>query len=255
METKSFALCKVKMAAGDTDGTFEAVVSVFGNVDQGGDRMIKGAFKRTLEEKGMPPVVWSHEWQVPPIGTIESASETDEGLLVKGRLFVGSSEDHAVARQVYTAMKAGALKEFSFGYQTKESRSVEEDGEEIREITDVDLFEVGPTLVGMNPETRLVGVKALEQAVAAEIATKAGRVLSKANESKLADAHTAIGEVLAQVATEEDPKTSQPSAAKNQQAEDNPEPNSEESDEEAQARINRLLLAGPNDPLTQEQTA
>jgi hypothetical protein len=38
-------------------------------------------------------------------------------------------EDHAVARQVYTAMKAGALKEFSFGYATKASNDVTEDGE------------------------------------------------------------------------------------------------------------------------------
>src|SRR5690349_18212445 len=112
MESKSFALREVKMLDSDAPGSFEAVVSVFGNIDSYGDRMIKGAFARTLEEKGNPPVVWSHEWQVPPIGAVESATETDEGLLVKGRLFVGPDEGHAVAQQVYTAMKAGALKEF-----------------------------------------------------------------------------------------------------------------------------------------------
>jgi len=247
METKSFALREVKMADGDAAGTFEAVVSVFGNVDQGGDRMMKGAFARTLKERGMPPVVWSHEWQVPPIGTIDDAKETDEGLQVKGRLFIGPDEDHAVAKQVYAAMKAGALREFSFGYAAKDSRMVDEDGDEIREITDVDLFEVGPTLVGMNPDTRLVGVKALEQAVAAEIAVKAGRVLSKSNEDKLTDAHKAIGEVLAQVAADEaPPKTSQPPAAKNTQPSDNPDPNPAAAGEEDRARINALLLARPN---------
>lgn len=254
MESKSFALREVKMRDDAAPGTFEAVVSVFGNVDSVGDRMIKGAFARTLEEKGNPPVVWSHEWQVPPIGQVESATETDEGLLVKGRLFIGADEGHAVAQQVYTAMKAGALKEFSFGYQTKASRDVEEDGKEIREITDVDLFEVGPTLVGANSETRLVGVKSLERAVAAELAVKAGRVLSKSNETKLADAHTAIGEVLAQVA-EDDPKNlPAPPADETQQA-DNPEPNPPaEGGEEAQARIGALLLARP-DINTEEHTA
>lgn len=172
MECKSFALAEVK-ALDDTDapGGFEAVVSVFGNIDSYGDRMMKGAFTRTLSEKGMPPVVWSHEWSTPPIGTVSSAVETDEGLVVKGRLFIGPDEDHAVAKQVYAAMKAGALREFSFGYSTKASNDVTENGETVREITDVDLFEVGPTLVGANDQTRLVGVKALERAVADEIKT------------------------------------------------------------------------------------
>lgn len=172
MECKSFALAEVKaLEDSDAPGGFEAVVSVFGNVDSYGDRMMKGAFTRTLAEKGMPPVVWSHEWSTPPIGTVSSAVETDEGLVVKGRLFIGPDEDHAVAKQVYAAMKAGALREFSFGYSTKASNDVTEDGETVREITDVDLFEVGPTLVGANDQTRLVGIKALERAVADEIKT------------------------------------------------------------------------------------
>lgn len=189
MEHKSFAVAEVKATDGDVAGSFEAVVSVFGNVDSYGDRMVKGAFSRTLAEKGMPPVVWSHEWGIPPIGTVSEASETDEGLLIKGRLFVAPDEDHAVARQVYTAMKAGALKEFSFGYFTTASKEVKENGETVREITDVDLFEVGPTLVAANDATRLVGIKA----------AKAGRVLSKANEDQLRQAAQMINEVLSQV--------------------------------------------------------
>jgi len=216
METKSFALTEVK-AVGDKAGSFEAVVSVFGNVDSYGDRMMKGAFARTLTEKGMPPVVWSHEWATPPIGTVESATETDEGLVVKGRLFVGADEDHAVAKQVYAAMKAGALREFSFGYSTKASNDVTEEGKTVREITDVDLYEVGPTLVGANDQTRLVGVKALERAVAHEL--------------------------------------EQPPVAESKQDEqdDNPDPNDTTVvSEEDQARISRLLTARPTHSLTQE---
>lgn len=167
MERKSFEL--KRLDRDDTAGTFEAVVSVFGNVDDGGDRMVKGAFARTLKERGLPPVVWSHDWGTPPIGVVTEAAETDEGLLVKGRLFVAADEDHPDARKVHAALKAGALREFSFGYRTVSSRSVEEDGKEIRELLDVDLFEVGPTLVGMNPATRLVGVKAFATEVANEL--------------------------------------------------------------------------------------
>ncbi len=255
MEIKSFGLSEVKTIDNGQPGSFEAVVAVFGNVDDGGDRMVKGAFSRTLAENGMPPVVWSHEWQVPPIGTITDAKETDEGLHVKGRLFVGADEDHAVAKQVHAAMKAGALKEFSFGYATKGSNDVEEDGKSIRELTDVDLFEVGPTLKGMNPATRLVGVKALERHVLGEV--KAGRVLSKANESRLAEASRIITEVLAQVAEDEPKsvapadvleKSSQAEPAKEKEPADNPPPNDAQASEEEAARIGLLLTHRPIQP-------
>lgn len=177
MELKSFPLREVKaIDDADVPGTFEAIVAVFGNVDEGGDRIEKGAFARTLAEKGLPPIVWSHEWQVPPIGVVQSASETDEGLLIKGNLFVGPDDDHAIAKQVYTAMRAkdgngrSPLREFSFGYAVRDASDETVDGKDVRVLKDLELFEVGPTLVGMNPETRLVGVKTLERAVAASIA-------------------------------------------------------------------------------------
>ena len=44
---KTYSLLDAK-ADGET-GTFEATVAVFGNVDRGGDRIMPGAFKDTLE--------------------------------------------------------------------------------------------------------------------------------------------------------------------------------------------------------------
>ena len=59
---KSFDLVEVK-ADDDATGSFTALASVFGNVDAGGDRMVRGAFKNTLErwrEKGDPiPIIYS----------------------------------------------------------------------------------------------------------------------------------------------------------------------------------------------------
>lgn len=250
IERKSFDVDPASLDTSGEPGEFEAVVAVFGNVDQGGDRMVKGAFARTLKEAGMPPVVWSHEWQTPPIGHITQAEETDEGLHVKGRLFVAADEDHAIARQVYAAMKAGALREFSFGYQAREHRQVEtEDGKSVRELVDVDLFEVGPTLKGMNPATRLVGVKhALDE-------MKAGRVLSTANERKLQQAAVLIGDVLSTAQLNPDDTTAtatseSASAPKNFTPEqhDNPCPNTTQQSgavEEGKARIAELLNAAP----------
>jgi len=54
---------------GAEPGTFSAVVAVYGNVDKVGDRIVEGAFDRSLEEwkaLGDPiPIVLAHEWKDP----------------------------------------------------------------------------------------------------------------------------------------------------------------------------------------------
>lgn len=209
MEYKSFPVTEMKATAdADQPGTFEAIVAVFGNVDDSGDRIERGAFTDSLA-KGLPPVVWSHEWGTPPIGTTLEARETDEGLYVKARLFVADDEDAPMARAAYTAMKAldgrgqPTLREFSFGYAVRDSEDV--DG--IRRLKALDVFEVGPTLKGMNPATRLLGVK------------QSG------------------GEIHITLSGD--------TAAQKKEPTDNSEPNSTVVDEEARTRINALLLARP----------
>lgn len=168
-DTLTFEVTELKtLGADEPAGTFEAIVAVFGNVDRGGDIVEPGAFRKTLSPRagrGLPPIVWSHNWDTPPIGVTTEAEETEKGLRIKGRLFVGEGEDSPVARQVYTAMKAkdgrgkSPLREFSFGYAATEVGFKDVDGQEVRLIKSLDLFEVGPTLVGMNPATELVAVK------------------------------------------------------------------------------------------------
>lgn len=185
-EHKSFKVAHFKALTKDAaPGSFEAIVAVFDNIDSYGDRMRKGAFTRTLSERGVPPIVWSHDWMTPPIGATSDAAEREAkgdlpaGLWIKGRLFVDvdNGEDHPVARMVHVAMTAAGgdgkapLREFSFGYRARKAQWVEEDvdtlpadaqwtGGEIRDLLDVDLWEVGPTLLGANNATALIAAKA-----------------------------------------------------------------------------------------------
>ena len=141
-------------------GTFEAIVSVFGNVDLGGDRVMPGAFAKTLAEwqsSGDPiPVIWSHEWDDPMshIGYVEQAEERPEGLYVRARLDVDNNQRAAYVARL---LKERRVREFSFGYYAKNSVVVDdEEYGKVRQLTEIDLFEVGPTLLGMNPETILL---------------------------------------------------------------------------------------------------
>lgn len=177
MLTKAFP-AHVK-AAGEQDGLaagqFEAIVSVFGNVDHGGDVVLPGAFSRSLSEwkaAGDPiPVIWSHQIGDPDshIGVVLDAEELlagDErlpeklrgngGLWVRGQLDL----DEPRAAKVHRLLKGRRVKQFSFSYDIRDGALGERDGEKVYELRDLDVFEVGPTLLGMNAATDLVGAKA-----------------------------------------------------------------------------------------------
>lgn len=195
METKTVQARVVDVKAADGRGTATALVSVFGNVDHGGDRVMPGAFAKTLEAwraKGDPiPVVWSHDWGNPEsfVGEADPADikETPEGLVVP----MTFDMDRPRGEQVHHLLKSRRVTQFSFGYFASDYKMTEDpEYGQVRELTQIDLFEVGPTLLGMNPSTQL-----LEAASA--LRGKTGRVLSGKNETLIREAANALGQVLA----------------------------------------------------------
>ena len=165
---KSFAVEQVDLIGEAGSGKFEALVSVFGNIDHVKDVVMPGAFSKAVKESDPPPVVWSHYWNIPPIGETIDWGETDKGLRVKGELFVGADDKHQYADMVYAAMKSRegrkpALREFSFSYDIPDDGEVkstrEVDGKEIavQELHSLyPIHEVGPCLKGCNPATQLI---------------------------------------------------------------------------------------------------
>lgn len=148
-------------AAGDA-GEFTALVSAFGNVDLVGDRVLKGAFSKTLRkfrdaEKPIP-IVLSHQWDdvMAHIGKADPAlaEQTDAGLVLSGQLDIS---DNPVAKQTYKLMKERRLTGFSFGYTVPDGGQEKKNG--ANEISEIDLIEAGPTLKGANPEAQLQAVK------------------------------------------------------------------------------------------------
>lgn len=143
----------------DSHGTFDALVSVFGNVDIQGDVVMPGAFKKSIEKwkaSGDPlPVIFSHDWQNPfaHIGYVTSMRESTMGLEVEGKLDVDTNE---FAAQVYTLLKDRRVREWSFGYDViKELPRADR----ATELLELDIIEVGPTLKGANELTMTLGVK------------------------------------------------------------------------------------------------
>lgn len=161
-EHKAFPLAHFKAAPADTaePGTFEAIVSVFGNVDHVGDRVMPGAFEKTLAEwkaSGDPvPVIWSHEWKDPTshIGQVLDAEERPAGLWVKAKIDL----DQPKAAHIYRLLLERRVKEMSFAYDVRDQAPADDDPA-VNELKELGLIEVGPTLKGANPATQLLAVK------------------------------------------------------------------------------------------------
>lgn len=152
MEHKDFAL-EVKDLT--DEGTIEGYASVFGNVDQGGDKVMPGAFveglKRARDTGRVIKMLWQHN-PAEPIGVWEDLAEDAKGLWGKGRLVM----DVARAREAHALMKAKALGGLSIGYRTLKATP---DGNN-RLLEKVDLFEVSAVTFPMNDRAKLTAVKA-----------------------------------------------------------------------------------------------
>lgn len=165
MPIKAYPFAHFKALEEQGEGVFEALVAVFNNVDRYGDRILPGAFANTLKrwaESGDPiPVIYAHEWDNldAHIGKVLEAKETEDGLYVKAQLDM----DEEFAQRVWKKMKARTLKQFSFAYDVVDSQLVDEgqggSHSYVNELKELDLLEVGPCLVGVNPETELIAIK------------------------------------------------------------------------------------------------
>ena len=202
-------------------GEFEAIVSVFGNKDSYGDIVQPGAFTKTLEEwaaSGDPiPIYYSHRMDDPDynIGEVRQAKEVKAnelgyehpaGLWIKGLMDIEDPGPSSKAPQVYRLMKGRRLTQFSFSYDVVDGKWIDEtkDGEYDGhyDLNAVKLYEVGPTPIGANQDTELLGVKSVAAALLDGV--KAGRVLSAKNETTLREARDAIDAVLASLDKEDD---------------------------------------------------
>jgi HK97 family phage prohead protease len=163
MQVKSFPLeaieVKIKATTDAPHGEFTALVSVFNNTDLVGDRVMPGAFAKSLANytaKGKNlPIVWSHDWGNAEsfIGKTLSAVETEQGLMIRGAFF-----DTPRAQTVRTLLAEKVVNEFSFAYDTITEKKGD-DG--INELYELHILEAGPTLKGANPATQLIAAKTI----------------------------------------------------------------------------------------------
>ncbi len=120
-------------------GRFEGYLSVFGNVDSYGERVMPGAFADSIAEfnaAGDPlPCLWQHQSDN-PIGGFDYLAEDDIGLRVKGFLLVDEIQQ---AKTAHSCLMKKVVRGMSIGYYSVNTTMDEETG--IRDLNVLDLQE------------------------------------------------------------------------------------------------------------------
>ncbi|WP_439137334.1 HK97 family phage prohead protease [Roseicyclus sp.] len=137
--------------------------SLFGECDQGGDIVEKGAYGASLKRLSgngrRVRMLWQHD-PTEPIGVWDEVREDARGLFVKGRLLL----EVARAREAAALIAAGAIDGLSIGYRTLRATK---DGQGRRLLSEVELWEVSLVTFPMLPKAR-VGSTAMAQEAKAE---------------------------------------------------------------------------------------
>jgi HK97 family phage prohead protease len=135
------------------DGTFTGYASTFGNVDNGYDQVMPGAFTKTLAVRTAPQIkmLWQHD-ATQPIGVWTEAKEDKSGLYVEGKLL----RDVQRGAEAYALMKAGVIDSMSIGYKTLESEFAQNG---VRQLKEVGLYEISLVTFPMNDFARVDSVK------------------------------------------------------------------------------------------------
>jgi HK97 family phage prohead protease len=151
----------------DEAGTITGIAWPFGSADSVGDIIVKGAFHVAVPDL---PMLLGHNPDE-PIGLWEEVKETDEGLTVKGKLFVDES---ARARAVRGLIQGGLVSGLSIGFRTKAASKRGRN----RVISALDLLEIS---VVRNPAHQGARISSAKNATAAiaEAITRAAVALRK----------------------------------------------------------------------------
>lgn len=158
---KLFQTKSVALSIKDIDSVGRRVkvaLSSFGNVDSDGDVILRGAFAKSITERG--PETQSnrrvkflryHDFEH-EIGVWKSLEETHEHLIAIGDLGKSTKGNDA-----FLDYQDGIITEHSIGFQTIQDKlSIREDG--ITEIKEVVLWEGSAVTFGSNSETPVLSV-------------------------------------------------------------------------------------------------
>ncbi|MBS0535383.1 MAG: phage major capsid protein [Proteobacteria bacterium] len=162
-------------------GEIVGIAWPFGSPDRVGDVIEKGAFRASVRL----PMLFAHD-QGQAIGVWDEVAESDQGLVVKGRLLI---DDVSRAREVRALVREGAVTGLSIGFVTKNATTRRGGG---RTITALELHEISVVPIPSHPGARVISMK-----TAGAASTQEGRMADEKTEAapEYAALETKMGEI------------------------------------------------------------
>lgn len=150
---KKAAPTRFKLAA--TAGRIEGYGSIFGNVDSYGERVVKGAFAKSLadfrSEGRMPAFLWQHRTDE-PVGRWNAMHEDEIGLWMEGEFNLDTTR----GKDAYHHVQAGDVDGLSIGYVPIKA----EPNGKVLDLLELRLMETSVVTFPANSRARITGVKA-----------------------------------------------------------------------------------------------
>lgn len=165
----------VEIRAEDIDKGISGYASHFNSIDSYGTAVKRGAFAKTIGERGSKiPVLWNH-WADTPIGVPTELREDETGLWFNADIV----EETKAGAEVMALLRRGTPLGMSFGFETLRSRPVEdgddldwslapdwfknpENKNEVRVIEEVRLWEISVVTFPANEMATIDSVRAAE---------------------------------------------------------------------------------------------
>src|SRR6266571_216783 len=166
------------IAASEMQATGEGIVtgylSTWHNIDEGNDRVIPGAFTRTIKDAKarrsahqldyLFPALWNHSWESLPVGGVTDAREDEHGLKVQIRMNL----DTQLGRECYASLRHGTLSAMSMGYRAIIYDYERIENKQVRNLRECALMESTFCIFPMNTRALVTSVKQAWQGFSAK---------------------------------------------------------------------------------------
>ena len=146
------------MLGDDGPGWIEGYANVKNVIDSYNDKCVDGCYTGLDELVGKGWMASQHEWGGEPIGTISEAREDDRGLFVK-MAFHSTQKAQDIRTICKERMERGHEVAFSIGYFTQKARYEVENGNDVRILEKIKVFEVSYVSMPANDKSLATSVK------------------------------------------------------------------------------------------------
>ena len=116
------------------------------DMDRDGESIAPEAWRKTIQQFKSVPLIWAHDYRIPPIG-----KATDFEIDARGLKFRAEFADTEFGNEIWGLYRDQYLNSFSVGFIPKQATEGHQQHEPNRTFTEVELLEISAVGVPANP--------------------------------------------------------------------------------------------------------